>query len=73
MDKLAAVVTSETFWLCVFAGLYLLTHVAAWTKTPADDKAVAVIRKLLDLIAGNYGTARNASAKVEMVGQALRR
>jgi hypothetical protein len=37
----------------------LAAHIAPLTPTPEDDKAVAWARKLLDLLAGNYGNAKN--------------
>lgn len=57
--------TSNGFWIVIFGGLYALTHIAAWTPNKTDDKIVSVLRKGLDIVAGNYGIARNAAAKVE--------
>ena len=34
--------------------------IAALTKTPADDKFVAKLRKMVDVIGGNWGNAKNA-------------
>ncbi|TWA71936.1 hypothetical protein FBZ84_101202 [Azospirillum baldaniorum] len=68
---IAALVTSEGFWLVVFASLYGLTHLAALTPTQVDDRAVAGLRKVLDIVAANYGTARNASSQVKAVTDAV--
>jgi len=40
--------------------LYVLTAIAAITPTPKDNKALKVIRVLLDAVAFNFGYAKNA-------------
>lgn len=72
MQTIIMLVTSETFWVALFGVLYLLTHIAAWTPTQTDDLVVARIRRVLDLIAGNYGAARNAAERVAAAERAIR-
>lgn len=37
-----------------------LAQVAALTPTPKDDNILRKIKKMLDMISGNWGKARNA-------------
>lgn len=39
--------------------------IAAVTPTPADDGVVAVLRKILDMLAFNFGQAKNAKKEVQ--------
>lgn len=43
----------------VLAVIGAAAAVAAWTPTPRDDGIVAFLRKIVDLIAQNYGKAKN--------------
>ena len=49
----------EHILLTVTSIVALAAHIAPLTPTVEDDKAVAWAKKLLDLIAGNYGNAKN--------------
>jgi hypothetical protein len=49
----------EEIFLIVFGLIAVAAHVAALTPSKKDDAAVSRIRKFVDLIAGNYGHARN--------------
>jgi hypothetical protein len=45
--------------LTITSIIALAAHIAPLTPTPDDDKAVALAKKILDYIAGNYGNAKN--------------
>jgi len=49
----------EHILLTVTSIIALAAHIAPLTPTVEDDKAVAVAKKILDVIAGNYGNAKN--------------
>jgi len=49
----------EHILLTVTSIVALAAHIAPLTPTVEDDKAVAWAKKLLDVIAGNYGNAKN--------------
>lgn len=76
MDEmiLAAVqtVASSEFWLWAFAIIGAASHIAAWTPTALDNRAVAAVARVLDAVAGNYGAAANARDRVNAVTRMLK-
>jgi hypothetical protein len=65
ISNILAICQSEDTWVVVFGLLTILTHIAAITPVAYDNKVLNYIRMVLDLIAGNYGVAKNAKSKVE--------
>jgi len=50
-------------WAVTCLAVYgVLPHVVALTPTLADDKALGIATRLLNLLVGNYGAARNGAA-----------
>lgn len=63
MDQLSWIVTHGADLLqAALAVVGAASVVAALTPTPKDDAALAVLRRVLDLVAQNYGHARNDQA-----------
>ncbi|OEU70168.1 MAG: hypothetical protein BA863_00980 [Desulfovibrio sp. S3730MH75] len=52
-------VTVTEVAILVLAIWPVLAAVAAMTKTPKDDQALAILRKVLDMIVFNWGHAKN--------------
>jgi hypothetical protein len=52
----------DTLFLIVFGLISVAAHIAALTPSTKDDAAVSRFRKFIDLLAGNYGHARNKDA-----------
>jgi hypothetical protein len=50
---------AEGLLLAVSMTIALSAHIAALTPTKRDDQAVGWVRKIFDLLAGNYGHAKN--------------
>ena len=45
--------------LVLTTAVALAAHIAALTPSPEDDKAVSWLRKVLDIVGGNYFNAKN--------------
>lgn len=46
--------------LCIASICFALTHIVAWTPWHWDDGVMARVMAILNIIAGNYGAAKNA-------------
>ena len=60
---LSANAENPLLWAAVCLAVYgVLPHVVALTPSLADDKALGVATRVLNLLVGNYGAARNGAA-----------
>ncbi len=57
---IAAVETAWTNWSPIIAWLAVIAHMVPWFSQPAAGSPWSPVRKIFDLLAGNYGSAKNA-------------
>jgi hypothetical protein len=61
MDALLTALDAAPAWLTAITGIVTAaTAITALTPTTADDKVVAMILRVLNLLAGNVGKNKNA-------------
>ena len=61
MDQIISLLDAAPAWLTAITGLVTAaTAITALTPTTADDKVVAMVLRILNLLAGNVGRNRNA-------------
>lgn len=61
MDAILNALDAAPAWLTAITGIVTAaTAITALTPTTADDKAVAMILRVLNLLAGNVGKNKNA-------------
>ena len=61
MDAILNLLDAAPAWLTATTGIVTAaTAITALTPTTADDKAVAMILRVLNLLAGNVGKNKNA-------------
>lgn len=61
MDAILNLLDAAPAWLTAITGIVTAaTAITALTPTTADDKAVAMILRVLNLLAGNVGKNKNA-------------
>ena len=61
MDALLNALDAAPAWLTAITGIVTAaTAITALTPTTVDDKAVAMILRVLNLLAGNVGKNKNA-------------
>lgn len=50
----------QTIALLITSTIAIASHLAALTPSTADDEAVGWFKRVFDVIAGNYGNAKNS-------------
>lgn len=61
MDAITNLLDAAPAWLTAITGIVTAaTAITALTPTTADDKVVAMILRVLNLLAGNVGKNKNA-------------
>jgi hypothetical protein len=64
MDAIFNLLDAAPAWLTAITGIVTAaTAITALTPTTADDKALNIVLKVLNLLAGNVGRNRNADAE----------
>jgi hypothetical protein len=57
---LAAISAAWASWSPIIAWVAVVAHALPWFSTPAANSPWAPVRKVFDVLAGNYGSATNA-------------
>ena len=61
MDTLEQLMTQAPAWIAAITGVIAAcTFVTALTPTKSDDRFMAMLLKILNILAGNVGRNRNA-------------